>query len=638
MILSVFLIIVSTAGGKVYASESVDQTSTEQSEQTPEEIQLPETEETQEAEQDQLSEAVPETEAVQENVTDIEPEAGQEEAAEPEIEPETDVEPEEGSEAETENEQNAEAVSEETAEDNSVNDDGFTGPFMVVSDSAQNYSYEEGCLHIYGGTVILRMLPEIESTSDRIEIAGDAVLVLAGVRIEAEQGAALSVLPGVSAQIKLAVSSDLENNEEEPADEEIITDNYLTGAEGFAGIEVCAREEDAEDAEALNGCLQITGSGTLFCTGGAGGAGIGGSRSQNGCGIIRIEEGNITVIAGEGADGIGCGAESSASPAANPVISENVNSILVFYDGTTSAIACTEAGQTEDTVESANACLLCAAFMPVEDNSLAGLEDVRIKATNGDSALKIDLPEGYRGFAVQTQSGLSYMIEQGGRVFAGTDSEDPETRITEGEDAQVVFTGNTTYDAEEIRLVPVEKAPAINVAVKVEWKDEDDQDGSRPDQVTVTLYGNGNETGRVLTISEGDEWEGTFEDMSVYSDSVRQSYSVVEDKVSGYTVAVQGSDTEGYTITNIHEPLPEGRSSEEEIRKKAEAPAAKGKVVATVITTKVSRTTPARTSTTIKKTMSAKTSDTNDTLKWGIVLLAAAAALFIWMRFEEKHD
>jgi hypothetical protein len=64
---------------------------------------------------------------------------------------------------------------------------------------------------------------------------------------------------------------------------------------------------------------------------------------------------------------------------------------------------------------------------------------------------------------------------------------------------------------------------------------------------------------------------------------------------------------------------------------------AKGKIVETVVTTKVSKSMPARTSTTIKKTMSAKTADTSSTVYWGGTLLGAITALFVWMNFEQKR-
>lgn len=171
-----------------------------------------------------------------------------------------------------------------------------------------------------------------------------------------------------------------------------------------------------------------------------------------------------------------------------------------------------------------------------------------------------------------------------------------------------------------------------------QWEDEDNKDGTRPGSVMVTLYANGCETGRTITLSEENDWTGTFDELPVYRDGVRQSYQVVESRLKGYTGLISGSDREGYTITNEHTPLPEGRSSEEEIALRSQ-PVQEGVIVAQVLTTKVSRSTPVRTSTTIKKTKSAKTADASGSTKvWGIILLGAAAALYVWMKNEQRKE
>ena len=181
--------------------------------------------------------------------------------------------------------------------------------------------------------------------------------------------------------------------------------------------------------------------------------------------------------------------------------------------------------------------------------------------------------------------------------------------------------------------------PVIDTTVHIEWEDEDNLDAHRPKEVTVTLYANGNEIGKSMTLSAEDNWEGTFQELPLYEDHEKQCYSVVEGKIDGYTVTIEGSDVNGYTITNIHEPLPEGRSGEEEIVKLEELqdPLANAQIVETIVTTKVSKSMPARTSTTIKKTMSAKTADSSDTVLWGGTLLGAITALFIWMRIEQNR-
>lgn len=179
----------------------------------------------------------------------------------------------------------------------------------------------------------------------------------------------------------------------------------------------------------------------------------------------------------------------------------------------------------------------------------------------------------------------------------------------------------------------------IDTNVRIVWEDEEDQDHARPEEVTITLYANGNEVGRSMTLSAENDWEGTFEGLPAYIEDERQAYSVVEEKIDGYTGAIAGSDTDGYTITNMHAPLPKGRSGEEEMDRLDDRPQsqAEGTIVETVVTTKVSKSMPARTSTTIKKTMSAKTADTSETVYWGGTLLGAITALFIWMRIEQKR-
>ena len=108
------------------------------------------------------------------------------------------------------------------------------GSLLVESESAGNYRYEEGerKRYIYGGTVSIRLNPAVDYSRDRIEVSGYAALVLSGVRILAENGPALRVIPGAAVEIRLAEG---EKSEEGNAS---VMENFLQGAEGYAGIEV----------------------------------------------------------------------------------------------------------------------------------------------------------------------------------------------------------------------------------------------------------------------------------------------------------------------------------------------------------------------------------------------------------------
>ena len=534
------------------------------------------------------------------------------------------------------------------------------GSLLIEAESKDNYRFEDGRLHIYGGTVKLSTNPEAEYSTERIEVSGYAVLVLNGVRIKADGGSAISVLPCSDTEIRLAAPLREEAPEEEEVeDSEGEIRNYVEGAEGFAGIEVCTLP-GSEGMRTVQSRLRISGGGNLTAVGGRGAAAIGASLGQIGCGIIVIEEGNITAIAGAGADAVGCCAESGEEPVYAPEIREQTGSFLALAEKRTIVGAAKpaqddllEAEITEEdgikaesdtekpeTVEepAEQACLLRGTFAEDEDGILSGLEDIRVRNTTQGTETVFDMPSGYRSFAIKVDPQSQYMIEQGGRVFADAQEESFKGEIEEGEETDILFEGSQDPEAGIVYLAPMSKAPSIDIDVVGEWDDEDDEDGLRPESVTVTLYANGKETGRMLTLSEENDWCGTFDELAVYADSVRQSYSIVEEKVYGYTGLISGSDESGFTITNAHELLPEGRSGEEEIEARRSNPVKEGEVIATVLTKKVSRTTPARTSTTIKKTRSAKTADSNDSIFWGGMLLAAVVALFIWMRFEQSRE
>ena len=507
------------------------------------------------------------------------------------------------------------------------------GSLLVEAESAGSFRYEEeeGKLYIYGGTVCIKLNPAVDYSRDKIEVSGYATLVLNGVRIIAENGPALRVIPGADAEIRLA-----EGEKTEEGDAPVM-ENFLQGAEGYAGIEA-GTLPGGEEGHPLEANLRIKGKGYLAAIGGDGAAAIGASRGQYACGLISIEEGNITAIAGKNADAIGCGAESNALPARAPLISDKTISLLALCDGTGHAISDAMPngdGEKADTFSEgfAPASILTAVFAGSGEENLTDYSDIRIRDTQGDREISFSMPEGYREFAVKTDANCEYMIEQGGRIFAGSKEDSEET----DEDA-VLFRGTTDYTEETLYLTPLSQNPAIDIDVTGLWEDDDDNDGTRPESVNVTLYANGKETGRTITLSEENDWSGTFEELAVYSDCVRQSYSVVEERLEGYTGLISGSDLDGYTITNSHEPLPEGRSGEEEISQRSRGTIEEGKIVATVLTTKVSRSMPARTSTTIKKTHSAKTADSSDTLLWGGMLLMAVIALFIWMRFEQSKE
>ena len=528
------------------------------------------------------------------------------------------------------------------------------GSLIVEAESADYFKYDNGRLYVYGGTVTVKTRSDAEYSTERIEVSGYSAVVLSGVRIKAKDGAAIRILPGTDAEIRLGGAgqekndgdandadqteqTQEENKDNNKEDNLQAEENYVEGAPGFAAIEAGTLPR-GDGSQALLSSLRVTGGGKLTAVGGEGAAAIGGSRGQSACGIIGIESGNVNAIAGRGADGIGCAEGSAQDPVYAPTVSGQVSSLTVLSDGKGRPIAPAAVNSEENSASASKAALLSATFAEPGDGSLAGLAGVRIRDINSDFEVSFDMPEGYRSFAVKVKTDADLMIEQGGRSFADAGEETFSGEVEVSDEKGLLFRGSTDYSAGRIFLSPVMKEPAIDMEVTGQWEDEDNKDGTRPGSVMVTLYANGCETGRTITLSEENDWTGTFDELPVYRDGVRQSYQVVESRLKGYTGLISGSDREGYTITNEHTPLPEGRSSEEEIALRSQ-PIQEGVIVAQVLTTKVSRSTPVRTSTTIKKTKSAKTADASGSTKvWGIILLGAAAALYVWMKNEQRKE
>ncbi len=99
-----------------------------------------------------------------------------------------------------------------------------------------------------------------------------------------------------------------------------------------------------------------------------------------------------------------------------------------------------------------------------------------------------------------------------------------------------------------------------SVTVVKNWDDANNQDGIRPDSVTVRLLADGEQAydhdgnEAALTLTADNDWEGTFTKIDMYKDGVAIAYTVEEDAVEGYTVAITGDASDGYIITNTHTP------------------------------------------------------------------------------------
>ncbi|MCD7770168.1 MAG: Cna B-type domain-containing protein, partial [Oscillospiraceae bacterium] len=93
----------------------------------------------------------------------------------------------------------------------------------------------------------------------------------------------------------------------------------------------------------------------------------------------------------------------------------------------------------------------------------------------------------------------------------------------------------------------------VDVTVTKEWDDAEDQDGIRPESITVALVKNGETTDKTVTLSEENNWTASFENLPQYANSKEIEYTVEEVSIDGYTTEITEVEG-GYTVTNSHTP------------------------------------------------------------------------------------
>lgn len=112
---------------------------------------------------------------------------------------------------------------------------------------------------------------------------------------------------------------------------------------------------------------------------------------------------------------------------------------------------------------------------------------------------------------------------------------------------------SATYN--KFNLVNTHDINKLSVSVRKVWDDSNNQDGIRPESVTVRLYQNDIATDKTLTLSEENGWQGSFADLFKNENGAAVNYSVKEDNVpEGYECDIKKDDDGVFVITNSHTP------------------------------------------------------------------------------------
>lgn len=148
----------------------------------------------------------------------------------------------------------------------------------------------------------------------------------------------------------------------------------------------------------------------------------------------------------------------------------------------------------------------------------------------------------------------SYTFENLREYSAGSSIEYSveEVEVPEGYESEAEIT-----DDGNITITNTHTPETIEISVAKDWNDEDNQDGIRPNNVTVNLL-NDSEIVTSAVLDESNGWEHTFTNLPKFSNGEEINYRVTEDSVANYsTTIVDDPDTEadqGYVVTNTHTP------------------------------------------------------------------------------------
>ena len=100
----------------------------------------------------------------------------------------------------------------------------------------------------------------------------------------------------------------------------------------------------------------------------------------------------------------------------------------------------------------------------------------------------------------------------------------------------------------------------ININVEKIWNDDNNNDGLRPESITIRLY-KGEDADKVEVTSvtltsanttDSGSWTYEFTDLPERENGKKIIYTITEDEVSDYTGKITGNMEDGFTITNAH--------------------------------------------------------------------------------------
>ena len=103
-----------------------------------------------------------------------------------------------------------------------------------------------------------------------------------------------------------------------------------------------------------------------------------------------------------------------------------------------------------------------------------------------------------------------------------------------------------TSEVDGYNVTNTHEIEQVSVEGNKTWNDNDNQDGKRPEKITIILLENGKKIASKV-VTESDNWSWKFENLDKFKDSKEVAYTIKESEVPGYT-----SEVDGYNVINNH--------------------------------------------------------------------------------------
>lgn len=106
---------------------------------------------------------------------------------------------------------------------------------------------------------------------------------------------------------------------------------------------------------------------------------------------------------------------------------------------------------------------------------------------------------------------------------------------------------------EQVIEKTVKNPELISIQGKKTWKDDNNKDKKRPQEITINLLKNGEKiASRKVTEAEG--WKWNFENLDKYEKDKEIKYTISEDAAHGYKTEITGNAKDGFEVTNTYKP------------------------------------------------------------------------------------